>query len=719
MKKQYLVQSAWGALALLLTGGIPALAQQAPSVSQNLREAKKLKVSADLLAVAAQQQQRTNGRNRAAELPLSGSTKIQVINGYVVVEAVASSANATQLLADLQAKGLRDGVAYGAMVSGLFPLDKLGSLEGVASLQQLRPAYTPSRNVGRVTSQGDVALRADVARARYSVSGKRVKVGILSDSYNNLGGAAAGVTSGDLPANVEVLKDLPGGGIDEGRGMAEIIHDVAPDAPLAFRTAFLGQPDFALGIEELQQAGSRVIVDDIIYFAEPFFQNGIVAQAASKVTRAGSLYFSSAGNQGQQSYQATFKNSGRTFPGVEGEAHDFGDGDILQGITLAAGGELSLSLQWDDPFFSASGEAGAQTDLDVYLLFNGALLPFSSVNNNIGGDPFEFIGVVNNGAAPVTVELLIVKRAGPDPKLIKYVNFGGGTTVEYDTNSSTLIGHANAKEVVAVGASAYFNTPLFNPNVTAPVINGFSALGGTPILFSDNGRRLRRAQVNLKPEVTGPDGANTTFFPPAQVAPLSASDVEGDGFPNFFGTSASAPHVAAVAALMVDAVEPDVDSPFDPGLTTVLQNIINVAVRTVINLTAQDLDNPLTPEFDRGFDFKTGFGFVRADVALARLRGDFSTTLARQLEAVAPTAKLQTAAIYPNPSSDVVNFAVTGKANQAIRLTVVNNMGTLVYQAEGTERLTLTKDFSSLPKGLYTARIQVGKDVSTQQFQIR
>ena len=87
-----------------------------------------------------------------------------------------------------------------------------------------------------------------------------------------------------------------------------------------------------------------------------------------------------------------------------------------------------------------------------------------------------------------------------------------------------------------------FNLPPVTLNV-----NSFSSLGGNlPFWFSDDGlTRYGTAQTHFKPEITGPDGSDTTFF--------GSGDWDGTGFPNFWGTSAAAPHVAAVAALMLDA----------------------------------------------------------------------------------------------------------------------------------------------------------------------
>jgi subtilisin family serine protease len=124
--------------------------------------------------------------------------------------------------------------------------------------------------------------------------------------------------------------------------------------------------------------------------------------------------------------------------------------------------------------------------------------------------------------------------------------------------------------MMGIGAAPFSTTAAFNdrdfggaclPACAEP----FSSAGGVEIRIDIDGKRLSAPDNRFKPDVTGPDGSNTSFF----VTDSIIDDDDGDGllspafdgenpadeFPNFFGTSASAPHVAALAALMLDASE--------------------------------------------------------------------------------------------------------------------------------------------------------------------
>ncbi|TGD79876.1 cellulose binding domain-containing protein [Hymenobacter wooponensis] len=567
--------------------------------------AQTSKVTPQKFKASSELRELVNKSATASRTPAIGGLQkadlLQVKGNYVVIEAVANDANGQALLRQLQQLGLKNGASFGRMVSGLFPIGKIDELETVGQLRYAVPSYQPMHNKGLVTSQGDVSLGAEKVRTKSAVTGVGSKVGVLSDSYGSIpGGPAAGVASGDLPNDVEVLEDAGAGYSDEGRAMAEIVHDVAPGAKIAFNTAFLGQASFANGILRLADKGCNIIVDDVYYFAEPFFQDGIIAQAVDQVVDRNISYFSAAGNSARRSYQSGFRNSGQdiVIGGVNyGVAHDFGGGDTRQTITIPAGGQLRLALQWADPFYSVSGGTGAQTNLDVLVFFNGALA-FSSRANNLGADPFEYIGLNASSMGSATIEIAITKVAGPDPEILKYIEFGNSNIVEFNTTGSTVVGHNNAAKTISVGASPWYNTPQFNTNITRPVVETFSSLGGTPVFITTSGVNtgIDPSKVRRNPSVVGPDGGNNTFFG-------SDTSLDPDAFPNFFGTSAAAPHVAAVAALMQQAA----------GNTLSPQQ-----VKDALTSTAQDMDDPFTVGvFDTGYDFRTGYGFVQAEQAVA------------------------------------------------------------------------------------------------------
>jgi Subtilase family len=496
---------------------------------------------------------------------------------------------------------------FARVCSVRIPVSTLKDISNVDSVVKLK-AVQASTEVGSFTSEGDAAMFTNIARSKYSVNGSGLLIGVMSDSYNCLNGASNDILSGDLPSgdnSIVVVIDLSStecddfGAVDEGRAMMQLIYDVAPGARLAFRTAYRGEADFAAGILELAAAGCDVIVDDIFYFSEPMFQDGVVAQAVDQVVAQGITYFSSAGNRGRNSWIAPagfvpVYIGNNTF-------HQFGtdsNGSPITSMRIVMQGNSRLRthvFQWDELFASVSGAPGSRSDIDLFLRFGSNII--LSNDKNTGSDPlegFQFKPSDFSSNTTVTAELSIQLVSGPPPAYMKILVFGEVTSFEFPmASASTNFGHQNAALGASVGAAFYGNTPAFG--VSPPVIERFSSAGGTPVLFSKNGTRLSSPDIRNRPRFVGPDGGANTFF--------------GDGATGvfrFFGTSAAAPHAAAVAALMLQ---------FKGGKRSLTPD----KVYDTLASTAIDMDDPFTVGFDVGFDFGTGAGFLNATAALAAL----------------------------------------------------------------------------------------------------
>ena len=251
-----------------------------------------------------------------------GMLESVIANDRVLVD-LSTSQNVADFQTSLTNIGMQVTGTYKNLVSGWLPISSLDELAATPGLGAVTPAVS-SQAVGATTSQGDESMTTDGVKQFLGFNGAGQKVGILSDSYNDLGGANSDVAGGDLPGvgnpngfvtPVQVLDDTAAGGnSDEGRAMLQIVHDVAPGAALAFHTAFTGQAAFAQGILDLQAAGSTVIADDVFYFAEPFFSDGVIAQAADTVASTGTPYFALANNHGRNSYESAYRPSTTYLP---------------------------------------------------------------------------------------------------------------------------------------------------------------------------------------------------------------------------------------------------------------------------------------------------------------------------------------------------------------------------------------------------------------------
>ncbi|HLX93537.1 MAG TPA: MBG domain-containing protein, partial [Puia sp.] len=531
----------------------------------------------------------------------SAKTIFLLAGDSVWIDVIALNGQYQNVLTLLQGPnyGLTNIISNGPnslIITGKYPIANLSKLNQLTNLiDYCRPLFPAVNNEGIAMTQGDLAMRTDFVRNGYHLNGDSVMVGVLSSSYNTLPGnpAAVDVQNGDLPGPgnpnplyqtpVQVLEEYPfGQSNDEGRAMLQIVHDIAPKAKLAFRTGTITPGDMALGIAQLQQAGCNVLVDDVTFITEPFLTDGVISQAVDTAAAHGVAYFTAAGNFANNSYQGTYTSAPAPASILSFcpacTADNFG-GSIYQKITLTPG-IYTIVLQWQDSIYSLGQTGtGTQNDLDIYLTDTTGATLFGFNRNNIGGDPIEVLPFTVT--ANTSTNIMIVRAAGSSNVTLKYVIFRGNATISNYNGSSTVVGQANATGAMTVGADRYTKTPVFGVN--PPQTETFSSFGGTPA----NG------VVRNKPDFTAPDGVNTTVN-------FGSIDLEGDGLPNFFGTSCAAPHAAALAALLKQAklryYNGQVLSPSD--------------IRTLLQQTA------LNPA---GFDFVNGYGFLRADSAIQRL----------------------------------------------------------------------------------------------------
>ena len=546
------------------------------------------------------------------------------------------------------------------VVSMWMPLEQTEALARTAGVDSvklsLKPrhygGYSSTQGYGLVPGTGASVLNCPQVIAE-GYTGAGITVGAQSDSYNDLSSAypvhaAQDVASGDLPGTgnpngyttpVNVLSDLPANsndGEDEGRAMLQIIHDCAPAAALAFATADVSEASFAAniialggpttstytislypsGTKVVNGAGCKVLCDDVGYYDEPMFSDGVVSQAVDKATAAGSVYFSAAGNDGNSGYAATYSpvtngstdsngktttqlllaQGGITYSGITASEsaaiesfHSFGtnaagDPILVQKVFIPesnAGGTNAypgqIVFQWNDPDgVTIGGIKQVSTDYDILtfsVAANGTATyqsPKSGKSNNfssnipeeipnsqlLAGTQYEFVIVRTNRTG---------NTGGPTRNIATQIRWAvetDATQVIADFVTPSMpnsYGHPCAATCAGMAAYVYDDQFLYSDTTYTPIVEEFASNGPAQIYFDSAGNRLSTPITRKQPLLSAVDGVSTTFFPPAvgttPPGPSNASpyDSDGDGYPNFFGTSATGPHAAGCAALILNA----------------------------------------------------------------------------------------------------------------------------------------------------------------------
>jgi hypothetical protein len=604
-----------------------AAGAEAPAIVSSSALAPRL----EALATPAVRARSLAGQAEALGLPSEGTGTLVRDGGRVIVEArfEAGALAAVEAVKATGAEMLNASRRYQTLVLSVAPAD-LKALAAVSGISSVTPSLAPEIAAfggagtaaiasnglcegGSVISQGLDQLNVAAARAAFGARGVGETIGVISNSFDSATVAESGAPIATNAHTDEVTNDLPGKAstcssqqmpvkviaedpagqapskyTDEGRAMLQAVHDLAPHAKLAFATGEPAELAYAQNIEKLAApvseggGGADVIVDDLAYPTEPFFQEGVVADAIRRVTEKGVLYFAAAGNDnlfnaaGDEiaSWEAPkFRgvptcnlkveealDAGLAEEGIgpyEPDCMDFdpGSGEEAEfGITVEPGGSLNVDLQWAEPWFGVEttlfaalvGEEGGEEKL---LALGGS--------NELPVESMTGVGWENASAEPQTVRLVIARCAGADcnpdasatadPRIkFAILDDGGGVSeIQFpksaggDIVGPVIYGHRGSSFVTTVGAVNY-QEPSAAPNRPEP----YSSRGPVthyfaPIAGIAPAEPLAAPEVIAKPDIAATDCASNTFF----------GIFAADGW-HFCGSSQSAEHAATVAALM-------------------------------------------------------------------------------------------------------------------------------------------------------------------------
>lgn len=504
----------------------------------------------------------------------------------------------------------------------LLPRSALYDLARDSDVVAILPVRLVRHHIGSRTSEGVAAGRANLWQANVpALNGSGVVVAVIDTFDNSSNEVNSLQASGDWPSDSRITllnyKDAAAGcagfgclDVRHGNATLEIVYDTAPGANFrAYDTVTVGDWRRAiLDAANLTASGgsSGAVRAQIISASlgapldgkgDGTALAGSIAEAAGWARNRGVLVINSAGNERQQHWGGRFDSAfgaNSSFHAWDGSSLIYnalgnGSGGVY---CIPAGETISVDLFWNNWLTS-----GANHDYNLYLYrraSSGSAWESSPVaqsnfaqNGGSGQTPQEALSFVATGTSSGC--------AGNSSSYAVAVARAVGTTA---TDNLQVFANIPLNERVPERSLGF---PADSPNVLSVAAINVATAGSSPQEpFSSEGPVLASggalpttsasADPNLKPDVASFDNVSTVSYGVGGTNPPPAT--------SFTGTSASAPHVAGMAALLMQR----------NGIPTsagTLDTLIVTPLRALAATGTNDLGTPV------GRDYAYGYGRLR------------------------------------------------------------------------------------------------------------